>query len=87
MLVAPVAPVMSGLALTGLGSGASSLPGPDAVSTPPTSPVCSFCAGAGWKYVVQRVALRVMAQAARPGRALARRSCLDCGGSGRLAAS
>lgn len=48
---------------------------------------CSYCSGVGWKYVIRRVALRSVAQSSGPVRSLARRSCLDCSGTGRMTAS
>ncbi|MDP9798609.1 hypothetical protein J2S43_007121 [Catenuloplanes nepalensis] len=46
--------------------------------------VCTSCRGVGWKYVVRRSAMRVMAYTCDRTDASFRRSCLDCGGSGKL---
>ncbi|GAB7041226.1 hypothetical protein JCM9533A_50760 [Catenuloplanes niger JCM 9533] len=46
--------------------------------------VCTSCRGAGWKYVVRRSAMRVMACTCERVDASFRRPCLDCGGSGKL---
>lgn len=52
-----------------------------------TVSTCSYCSGVGWKYIVRRVALRSVASSSGPVRSLARRSCLDCSGTGRMTAS
>ncbi len=50
-------------------------------------PACASCRGNGWKYVVRRSAMRVMAYSCGRTDASFRRPCLDCGGSGRAASS
>ncbi|GAB7047883.1 hypothetical protein JCM9534A_30090 [Catenuloplanes indicus JCM 9534] len=45
--------------------------------------VCASCRGFGWKYVVRRSAMRVMAYTCERADASFRRPCLDCGGSGK----
>ena len=46
--------------------------------------ICDSCRGNGWKYVVRRSAMRVMAYTCDRAEASFRRPCLDCGGSGKL---
>ncbi|MEV2242723.1 hypothetical protein [Micromonospora sp. NPDC049891] len=44
---------------------------------------CQSCSGAGWKYTLARSQVRAIGRGAERTRPLARRSCLDCAGSGR----
>ena len=50
----------------------------------PTGGSCGTCGGNGWKFVVHRSELRSLVQAGDASRTVSRRSCLDCGGSGRV---
>ncbi|MEH1123707.1 hypothetical protein [Micromonospora sp. CPCC 206061] len=52
--------------------------------TEPNVPTtCRHCAGNGWKYATHRTAVRVIAQSCGDARSVCRRSCVDCGGTGR----
>ncbi len=66
-------------------SAAPSRPVPPPFSTGESA--CTSCRGKGWKFVVRRSAMRVMAYTCERTDASFRRPCLDCGGSGRGAAS